>query len=239
VPANPDSILDSVKKTLGFDPEFTAFDLDIVLHINSAFGSLQQAGVGSDTGFVIQDNTTLWSQYVSSLLFLGMIKQYIFLAVKLAFDPPGTSFAIEAIQNQLLQLIWRINIAAETEDPPSDPFASTTITVDGTDVVAFIVKPITITFQAVVSMDAKRYNTFYLTMTGDCTINAPVNGADGEHITLELTSNGHVVTWGNGWDFGTAGEPELSSGGLTDIISAVYNEESATWRAGFTPGFGG
>jgi hypothetical protein len=112
--ANPNSILDSVKKTLGFDPEFTAFDLDITLNINSAFGTLQQIGVGPGKGFAITDNTTLWSQYVNSLLYLGMVKQYIFLSVKMAFDPPATSFAIEAIQKQLAALEWRLNVWAES-----------------------------------------------------------------------------------------------------------------------------
>lgn len=239
MPANPNSILDSVKKVLGFDPEFTEFDLDVVMHINSAFGSLQQLGVGSDTGFIIQDNTTLWSQYIADLLYLNMVKQYIFLAVRLAFDPPATSFGIEAIERQLAQLSLRINISVEGMHPPTDPFADTTPTVAGSQSVVFVVKPIHLTFDTIVWLDANAGNTFYLTMTADCTINAPVNGSEGEHITLEVTSNGHAVTWGNGWDFGQIGPPSLSPGGLYDIISAVYNEETSTWSAGYTLGFGG
>jgi hypothetical protein len=86
--ANPESILDSVKKVIGFEPEYDAFDLDIVMHINMAFGILKQAGVGSDTGFMITDNTTLWSQYLSNLTLLGMVKSYVSMAVRQAFDPP-------------------------------------------------------------------------------------------------------------------------------------------------------
>jgi len=237
MPANPNSILDSVKKVLGFDPEFTEFDLDIVMHINSAFGSLQQLGVGSGTGFYIQDNTTLWSQYVSQLLYLGMVKQFIYMTVRLAFDPPATSFAIEAIQKQLAELSLRINVAAESINQPSDPFAEEVFDVSGVTPTVFVVKAITLQFAAEVFLDANEANTFRLTMTGDCIIHAPVNGTDGEHITLELVSNGHAVTWGNGWNFGLAGVPTLSSGGQTDIISSVYDELSAEWLSGFTAGF--
>lgn len=235
--ANPASILDSVKKVLGFDPDYTAFDLDITMHINSAFGSLWQLGVGGDTGFFITDNTTLWSQYVSQLSYLGMIQQYIFLNARLAFDPPATSFAINAIEKQLEQLAWRINIAAEHISPPSDPFAPANPLDNGVTTSFFRVRTMNLEFASVVAPDAGLANTFYLTMTGNCTINAPVNGSDGEHITLEIIANGHSVTWGNGWNFGDAGEPTLSSGGQTDIISGVYRVSTTDWYSGFTPGF--
>lgn len=234
--ANPNSILDSVKKVLGFEPEYTAFDLDIILHINGAFGSLQQLGVGSETGFVIEDNTTLWSQYISQLLYLGMVKQYIFMTVRLAFDPPGTSFAIDAFDKQIQQLAWRINVAVESLNPPSDPIEETGSGDLGSQTV-FVVKVVDLVFADVVTPDASDGNTFYLTLTDDCTINAPVNGIDGNHITLELTSNGHTVTWGSGWNFGDPGIPDLSGGGATDIISSIYRESAASWYSGFTPGF--
>jgi hypothetical protein len=65
----------------------------------------------------------------------------------------------------------------------------------------------------------------------------PSNGVDGEHITLEIVSNGHAVSWRSGWDFGDIGAPTLSAGGKADIISAYYKTASASWRAGFTTGF--
>jgi hypothetical protein len=122
--ANPDSILDSVKKTLGFDPDYEAFDLDITLFINGAFGSLQQAGVGPDSGIAITDNTALWSDYVTDGVLLDLVKQYVYSSVRLSFDPPGTSFGIDAIKYMLEMHIWRINIEAEKLTPPSDPFAA-------------------------------------------------------------------------------------------------------------------
>lgn len=230
MPANPNSILDSVKKMLGMDPEFTAFDIDVTLFINAAFGSLRQLGVGSDTGFVIADNTTLWSQYITNLAFVGMIKSYIFMKVKLVFDPPATSFGIDAVKNQIQELEWRINVVAEEFDPPSDPFG------EAVPQFVFVPQIVQLQYSSSVAMDASDGNVFYLTLTGDTTINAPVNGTDGQHITLELTSNGHSVTWGSGWNFGDAGAPSLTAG-KTDIISAVYRTSVSEWYAGFSPGF--
>lgn len=236
--ANPLSILDSVKKVLGFDPDYTFFDLDITMHINSAFGSLQQLGVGGDSGFMISSNATLWSQYVEELVYLGMIQSYIYMKVRMAFDMPATSFAINAFEKQIEELAFRINIAAEHINPPSSPYA----TVDagpggGITTTYFKVLVATIPFAATVTPNAGEANTFYLSLDDSCTINAPISGADGEAIRLELTSNNHPVTWGAGWNFGTAGEPVLSSSGKTDIISAVYRQTAADWYAGFIPGF--
>lgn len=235
---NPNSILSSTKKLIGFDDEFTAFDVDITMHINSAFGELQQLGVGGDTGFVISDATTLWSQYLSDLVYLGMVQQFIYLFTKLAFDPPATSFGIQAIEKQIEQLSWRINSAAEHINPPDNPFTEGVVAeADTVKQLFFEVKTKTLEFANIVTPNAGQANTFYLTMTGDCTINAPVSGSDGEHINLELTSNGHAVTWGAGWNFGINGVPNLSGGGLTDVISGVWRELHNDWVAGFTPGF--
>ena len=236
--ANPLSILDSVKKVLGFDPDYTAFDLDITMHINASFGSLQQLGVGGDTGFMISDNTTLWSQYVENLLYLGMIKQYIFMTVKLVFDPPDGRYALPAFQDQIKLLEWRINVAAEQINPPSDPFAP----VDagpgvGSTTTYFKVIAATLISEPSITPDAGEANTFSLSLDQSVTINAPINGTNGEHITLMLTGNGHSVTWGAGWNFGTAGPPVLSGGGKTDVISAVYRQTISDWYTGYIPGF--
>ena len=114
MPPNPDSILDSVKKTLGLDSSDTTFDLDITLFINAAFGPLQQVGAGPATGFLIIDNTTLWSDYTLRTDVLGMIKQYVFMKVKMAFDPPESRFGGPAIDKILEEYLWRINTAVES-----------------------------------------------------------------------------------------------------------------------------
>lgn len=111
---NPASILDSVKKGIGLDSADTTFDLDVTMFINSAFGPLQQVGVGPESGFLITDNSTLWSAYITRSDVLGMVKIYITMSVRLAFDPPATSFGIEAVQKQLDMLLWRINVMVET-----------------------------------------------------------------------------------------------------------------------------
>lgn len=234
---NPNSILDSVKQSLGLAPDFTAFDLEVVLFTNSAFSSLQQLGVGGDSGFVISDNTTLWSQYVSELLYLGMVKHYIFLYVKQAFDPPNTSFGLEAIQKMITELGWRINVAAEHITPPSAPGEEEAGPTSGANVTWFKVKVVELVSAHTITPDAGEGNTFYLDLNLSCTINAPVNGVDGQHITLEIKTNDNSVNWGAGWNFGTSGEPNLSGGVMTDVISGVYRESVAQWFAGFVPGF--
>lgn len=110
---NPASILDSTKKVLGLDDSYTAFDLDVIMAINSAFGPLSQIGVGPATGFEITDNTTLWSDYAGNLTYISMVKMFVWKKTQMAFDPPATGFAIAAVEKQLDELIWRINIAAE------------------------------------------------------------------------------------------------------------------------------
>lgn len=121
--ANPDSILDSTKQSLGIDPDNTAFDVDVAMSINAAFGSLQQLGITTVDAFSVDDNTSLWSTYISDAPMQGMAKAFVFFSVRLAFDPPATSFGLEAIQKQIDLYSWRINIAAEKLDPPTDPFA--------------------------------------------------------------------------------------------------------------------
>lgn len=229
-PANPESILDSVKKVIGFEPGYDAFDLDIIMHINMAFGILRQAGVGSDTGFIITDNTTLWSQYLSNLTLLGMVKSYVTMAVRQAFDPPSTSFGQDALQQLVNQLIWRINIAAEELNPPLPPVDRTFEELTW--------KPLVVSLNsaAYIVIDARAGNVYRLYLTTDCVLNAPINGLDGQHITLELASNGYSVEWGPGWNFGNAGYPLLSPT-RTDVISSYFSESVPEWRAGFTSGF--
>ena len=238
--ANPNSILDSTKKSIGFDPEYTAFDLDIVIGINAAFGSLWQLGVGPNGGFAIGDNTTLWSDFISDLSLLGMVKQYLYLRTKMIFDTPER-FGIAAFEKIIDELAWRINEQYEQLHPPSDPFGTVSAVVspaEGGQLGSFFApKVVNVGFSSVIDIDAGSGNVFILALTADCTIANPANGTTGEHISLELKSNGFNVTWGDGWNFGSAGEPSLSSGGKSDIISAVYRSDVNQWWAGFSPGF--
>lgn len=115
MPANSQSILDSTKKILGLDSDYIAFDLDVMTHINSALSTLQQIGVGPVNGFMIEDATAEWGELLGGDVRLNSVKTYVYMKVRLAFDPPGTSFAITSIEKQVQELEWRLQVAA---DPP-------------------------------------------------------------------------------------------------------------------------
>ena len=111
-----DSVLTSIKKLLGMDEMYTQFDTDIVIHINTALMSLNQLGVIEDVDFYITDKTQTWSDLIGDVKNIEAIKTYVYFKVRLAFDPPTTSFGIEAIERQLFQLEWRLNVQAEEDD---------------------------------------------------------------------------------------------------------------------------
>lgn len=104
------SILTSVKKMLGIEAEYTHFDADIILYINSVFLSLNQLGVGAETVFSIEDDTAIWTDFLGTSEDLHAVKTYIYLKVRLLFDPPSTSFVIDAIERQIKELEWRLNV---------------------------------------------------------------------------------------------------------------------------------
>lgn len=108
-----DSILTSIKKLLGITEEYEHFDADIVMHINSAFSVLTQLGVGPENGFSIEDSGADWSGFLNDNRRLEFIKTYVYLKVKLGFDPPVSSAAIEAINRQISELEWRINVSVD------------------------------------------------------------------------------------------------------------------------------
>lgn len=108
-----DSVLNSTKKVLGVDASYTAFDQDIIMHINSVFSTLHQLGVGPADGFEIQGVDEKWSDYIAGNKLLNSVKTYMYLRVRLLFDPPATSFHQESMQNQLKELEWRLNVQSD------------------------------------------------------------------------------------------------------------------------------
>lgn len=122
------SILDSTKKILGIDPDYVAFDLDIITHINSVFSTLQQLGIGPEPGFMIEDNSATWEDLLGGDMRLNSVKTYVYFKVRLAFDPPTTSFAINALEEQARELEWRLN--AQHEETIYVPATTTTATTD-------------------------------------------------------------------------------------------------------------
>lgn len=108
-----DSILTSVKKFLGAEEDYEHFDQDIIMHINAAFGTLTQLGVGPEDGFSISGKDTTWHEYVSDNTTLNLVKQYIFTKVKVVFDPPQSSFVLEAYNKTIDELTWRLNVEVD------------------------------------------------------------------------------------------------------------------------------
>jgi hypothetical protein len=105
-----DSILNSIKKLLGITEEYTHFDEDIVIQINSAFSTLNQLGVGPESGFQIEDASTTWSEFLGNDPRLNFAKTFVQIKVKLAFDPPTSSALMDSYNRQLDELTWRLSI---------------------------------------------------------------------------------------------------------------------------------
>lgn len=108
-----ESILTSIKKMLGIEEEYEHFDPDIIMHINSVFMILTQLGVGPSEGFTIEDKFSAWTDFVSDTAKIEAVKSYIYLRVKLLFDPPLSSAVIESIKRMIDEYEWRLNVAAD------------------------------------------------------------------------------------------------------------------------------
>ena len=119
------SILLGTKKILGIDADYTVFDHDIITHINTAFSTLTQLGVGPAAGFMIEDAASTWADFIDTALDpqYNSVKSYVFLRVRQLFDPPSTSYLISAVERQIQELEWRLNVHREETqwvdpDPP-------------------------------------------------------------------------------------------------------------------------
>lgn len=108
-----DSILTSIKKLLGITEDYEHFDQDIIMHINSVFMILTQMGVGPADGFHIEDDSATWSDFTSDLKVLESVKSYIYLKVRLLFDPPTSSSVLDSMNRMISELEWRLNVAGE------------------------------------------------------------------------------------------------------------------------------
>ena len=117
------SILNETKQVLGLGADYTPFDQGIILHINSIFGVLHQLGVGPEDQFFIVDETSKWESFVGATNKINMVKTYMYLRVRLLFDPPTTSFAIKAMDEQIREFEYRLNTISE-ETRWRDPFVT-------------------------------------------------------------------------------------------------------------------
>lgn len=114
------SILTSVKKAMGIAPEYTHFDPDIIMHINSVFLTLEQLGVGPAEGFAIEDEKDKWSDFIGNNKLLNAVKSWTYLKVRLLFDPPQSSAAVESINRMIAEFEWRINVTVDPGEEDKD-----------------------------------------------------------------------------------------------------------------------
>lgn len=112
-----ESILTSIKKLLGMTKEYTNFDTDIIIHINTAFMVLNQLGVGPSEGFRIEDDSSTWDEFISDeeAAKFDSVKTYIYLKVKLVFDPPTSGGVMQAMKESISEYEWRLNVQADSK----------------------------------------------------------------------------------------------------------------------------
>lgn len=109
-----DSILTSIKKMLGIDEEYTYFDEDIIIHINTALYILSQMGISKEKEFRIKDKTAKWTDFLESdIKDLDGVKTYVYLKVRLIFDPPSSSAVIDSIKSTISELEFRLNSSVD------------------------------------------------------------------------------------------------------------------------------
>lgn len=111
------SILNSVKKSLGII-EYEFYDPELILHINTVFADLNQIGVGPEAGYSIADAANLWSEFTENDILLNNVKSYMFLRVKLLFDPPSASTVLASYEKQISELVYRMYIYTDNKSHP-------------------------------------------------------------------------------------------------------------------------
>lgn len=109
-----ESILTSIKKLLGIAEDYTHFDADIIMHINSVLMVLTQIGVGPSEGFSITGDVETWDNFIPEGQSLEAVKSYVYLKVKLLFDPNMTGAVLESTNALIREFEWRLNVAAES-----------------------------------------------------------------------------------------------------------------------------
>lgn len=108
-----ESILTSVKKLLGISAEYEPFDAEIITHINSVFSTLNQLGVGPAEGFMIIDEDATWNDFLPAGKQLECVKTYMGQKVRLIFDPPDRANVLQALERQVAEWEWRLNVAVD------------------------------------------------------------------------------------------------------------------------------
>lgn len=113
------SILNSIKKLLGLDPDYTPFDTDIIIHINTVLRILNQIGVGSKT-FRVTGSSETWDEFLTGAddADLDDVITFVYLRVRMLFDPPSSGITTEAVKETINELTWRLSVAVDPGDFP-------------------------------------------------------------------------------------------------------------------------
>jgi hypothetical protein len=111
-----ESILTSIKKLLGLTEEYTHFDVDITMHINSVFKILKRLGVGPAEGFRIEGASTTWSEFIPEDENLEDVKSYMYMKVKLLFDPPDSSAHMTAMKEAIAEFEFQLHLEADSDE---------------------------------------------------------------------------------------------------------------------------
>lgn len=110
-----ESILISIKKLLGIAEEDTSFDTDVIMHINSILSICTQLGVG-EKNFKIEDETSKWEDFIDTYTQMDVVRSYIYIRVRLLFDPPTNSFLVDSLKKQADEFEWRLTVMSDEEN---------------------------------------------------------------------------------------------------------------------------
>lgn len=102
------SILTTVKLLLGIEPTYTAFDSQLIVYINSVFSHLQQMGIGPETGYSISSANNTWNEFIGGRIDIELVKTYVYLKVRMMFDPPAGSFVVDSFERIIAEHEWRL-----------------------------------------------------------------------------------------------------------------------------------
>lgn len=108
-----ESILNTIKTMIGLSPDDAEFNTDILVFVNSALMTLRQIGIGPQNGFSVSDSTQTWSEFIEDIRYYESVKSYIYLKVRLMFDPPATSYVSEQMKTEIQEIEWRLKVEKE------------------------------------------------------------------------------------------------------------------------------
>lgn len=114
------SIFDDIKQMLGLELDNESFDVDVRTHLNTALFQANQLGIGPKSGFRVHGREEEWVEFIQDYrMDLEGVKSYIYLCVKLIFDPPDMGYYVSLMEKQRDELAWRLVVQAESLEATS------------------------------------------------------------------------------------------------------------------------